>query len=202
MKNIKTERLIVAAILFTVFCGFFCAIPIHSDSGIYGKVVRLHVIANSDSEEDQANKLLVRDAILGTVSKITENCADRAEAEAVISENTDAIRELAETTLRGLGCDMPVTVTVSEEKYPTREYEDFRLPAGEYCSLRVMIGEAAGKNWWCVLFPPLCTSAASAKDELVSAGFTPSQVRIITDTESPRYVLKFRILEFFGGLFG
>ena len=83
--------------------------------------------------------------------------------------------------------------------YP--EYEDVRRPAGEYCSLRVMIGEASGQNWWCVLFPPLCVGTASAKDELVSAGFTPDQVRILTDSDSPKYVLRFKILEILESLF-
>ena len=107
----------------------------------------------------------------------------------------------AEKTLRDNGSDYHVSALIGKENYPTREYGDIRLPAGNYSSLRVMIGKAEGKNWWCVLFPPLCTGTAKPDDTLVAAGFTPGEVRILTDSESPEYTLKFRILEIFGSLF-
>ena len=176
-------------------------LPVNGEREIYDKVIRLHVIANSDSERDQALKLKVRDAILKKVSAYTEGCADRNEAEAEIAAHTDEIKTEAEKTLRENGCELAVTVKLGTENYPTREYGDVRLPAGDYCSLRVMIGEAEGQNWWCVLFPPLCTGAASASEELISAGFTPDEVRILTDSDSPEYILKFRILEILESLF-
>lgn len=190
---------LIAAIIITAAV---MVLPIRGESEIYDKVIRLHVLANSDSQEDQELKLTVRDAILSDVAALTEGCSTREQAEEKIRSSLDSIREKAEDTLQSHGCDYPVTVTLSKENYPTREYEDMRFPAGEYSSLRIMIGEAKGQNWWCVLFPPLCVGAASAKDELVSAGFTPGQVRLLTDNDSPTYVLRFRVLEWLEGLFG
>ena len=92
-------------------------------------------------------------------------------------------------------------MTLDREYYPTREYEGVSMPAGTYLSLRVMIGEAKGQNWWCVLYPPLCTSSAKPESTLKQAGFTPAQIRVLTEGESPRYKLKFKFLEFFESLF-
>jgi len=176
--------------------------PTRSEAEVYDKVIRLHVLANSDKEEDQALKLKVRDAVLAKAAALTEGCTDRIEAEATLSGQTELLRAEAEKTLRENGCTDEVAVTIGQEHYPTREYEGVRLPAGEYCSLRVLIGEAEGQNWWCVLFPPLCVGSASeVEEEMVSAGFTPGQVKILTDAESPRYVLKFKLLEILGSLF-
>lgn len=198
----KTVKNLWLPILITIILTLFIMVlPINGETEIYDKVVRLHVLANSDSEEDQELKLKVRDAVLAQVTEWTTGCASKAEAESVISERTGEIRILAEQTLRDNGCELPVAVTIGQEEYPTREYEGVRLPAGTYCSLRVMIGQSSGQNWWCVLFPPLCTSSASPKEELVSAGFTPGQVRILTDSESPEYVLKFKLLEIIKSLF-
>jgi len=177
-------------------------LPLGDESEVYDKVIRLHVLANSDSEKDQALKLKVRDALLSEAAAATEDCRNREEAELALAAKTDTLRLIAEETLRENGCTKPVTVTIGQEVYPTRDYEGLRLPAGEYCSLRVMIGEAEGQNWWCVLFPPLCVGSASeAEEEMISAGFTPGQIKILTDSENPRYVLKFKILEILGSLF-
>jgi len=182
--------------------GLLLILPVGDEGEVYDKVIRLHVLAHSDSEEDQALKLKVRDALLDEAAAMTAGCEGREEAEAALAAKTDVLRQIAEETLRESGCERPVTVTIGQEVYPTRAYEGLRLPAGEYCSLRVMIGEAEGQNWWCVLFPPLCVGSASeAEEEMVSAGFTPGQIKILTDTENPRYVLKFKILEIIGSLF-
>ncbi len=198
-KFIKTLWLpILASVIITAV---IYILPINGEGALYGKVIRLHVIAASDSEEDQNLKLTVRDAILDSVTAYTEECNDKAQAEDVILSHIDDIKSQAEQALRENGSSLSVSVVLGEESYPTREYDGVRLPAGEYTSLRVMLGEAEGKNWWCVLFPPLCKDYASPKDELVSAGFTPDEIKIITDSDSPKYVLKFRILEFFESLF-
>ena len=200
MKKI-IKKLWLPILLSVILTAVLYILPVNGEREIYDKVIRLHVIANSDSERDQALKLKVRDAILKKVSAYTEGCADRNEAEAEIAAHTDEIKTEAEKTLRENGCELAVTVKLGTENYPTREYGDVRLPAGDYCSLRFMIGEAEGQNWWCVLFPPLCTGAASASEELISAGFTPDEVRILTDSDSPEYILKFRILEILESLF-
>lgn len=177
------------------------ALPVHGEGEIYRKTVRLHVIASSDGEEDQAVKLLVRDAILAEIGKTAEGCASGEEAAEKLEKTIPALRETALAVLRREGKEEKAEVTLSEERYPTREYGSFRLPAGDYLSLRVILGEGKGKNWWCVLFPPLCTSAAEAKDTLAAVGFTPSQIRLLTDSENPKYVLRFKILEWIGTIF-
>lgn len=195
------KKAIFTVLIAAIITAVIYAVPVNGEAELYNKVVRLHVIANSDSEDDQALKLTVRDAILDMVSTATEDCRSREEAENVILEMLPDIVKQAERTLRENGSEYHVSAVIGKENYPTREYGDVRLPAGNYTSLRVMIGKAEGKNWWCVLFPPLCTGTAKANDTLVAAGFTPGEVRILTDSESPEYTLKFRILEIIGSLF-
>ena len=176
-------------------CGF---IPSEEDMDIYENTVRLHVIANSDSEHDQSVKLLVRDSVLGVLSELLENAQTHGEAAAVIENNLERIREVCDETLESLGEQARAEVYFKEEKYPTRHYENISLPAGVYQSLQIRIGEADGKNWWCVLFPTLCTSAAKTEEALVKTGFTSDQIGVLTGGERPKYKLKFKIMEFFG----
>ncbi len=193
------KQLIIFALLvvFAVtLCGF---IPTSEDMEIYDDIVRLHVLANSDAEEDQSIKLLVRDAVLEKISGITAGASDADSAAALISENICVIRDLASETLQDLGVDMPVSVTLSEEYYPTRNYEDTSLPAGKYTSLRIMIGEADGQNWWCVLYPAICTSSAKANAVFKQTGFSTEQINILTDNEKPVYKIKFKLLELISG---
>lgn len=195
--------------------GFLCAaallvaalliLPIHGEAAVYDSVIRLHVLANSDSEEDQALKLTVRDAVLAEARVMLADAKTRDEAEAILSANLDGMERAAVCALREAGKDERVRVTLGKEKYPTRRYEDLAFPAGEYLSLRVMLGDADGQNWWCVLFPPLCLSAATAEQEteeaFLAAGLTGEQYRMIADTDSTKYKLRFKILEFAQGLF-
>lgn len=169
---------------------------------VYEGTVRLHVLANSDSEADQALKLTVRDALLAEMDALLDSAevSDARSAEELLKANLDDFKRIAEEVVAEKGFDYPVTLTLTEEYYETRAYDGFTLPAGEYTSLQVKIGEAAGKNWWCVLFPPLCTSVASAEEELSETGFTKNQVRLLTDRESTTYKLKFKAVEWFGEL--
>lgn len=200
LKKHTKSALCIGGVL--ILAALLLMLPLKSDAEVYDKLIRLHVLANSDSAEDQALKLTVRDALLDEVAAITAGAADRAEAEARLLEKTDALAALAEKTLRENGSSLPVQVTLGKENYPTREYEGMRLPAGEYSSLRVLIGEAEGQNWWCVLFPPLCVgSAVKVEEEMLSVGFTPGQVEVLTDTERPAFRLRFKLLELFGSLF-
>ena len=152
-----------------------------------GKLIRLHVVANSDSEQDQAVKLQVRDAVL----EVTKDL-DREELEQALPN----IQAAAEACLRELGCRDAVTVTLGQERFPTRLYENFSLPAGVYTALRVTIGEGEGQNWWCVTFPSICFRATTADLEAaaVSAGFTGEEIALITEANEG-YVLKFKLLE-------
>ena len=172
------------------------ALPIRGEEAIYSGVVRLHVVANSDSAADQAVKLKVRDAVLAEASEFLSGCAGEAEAEAAICANLDRLESAAIRTLEENGFYYGVEITLGEEYYPRREYDGFYLPEGTYMSARVLLGGAEGKNWWCVLFPPLCTANAEEyTDKLVEAGFTPYQVKLLTESDTPRYKLKFRIVE-------
>ena len=123
-------------------------LPLHDVSAIYEGVIRLHVLADSDSEEEQALKLKVRDAILSGMGEEINSQSTREDAESFLNENLDRISTLAQETIASEGYDHDVTVTLCREYYPTREYEGMRLPAGEYLSLRVIIGSGEGQNWW------------------------------------------------------
>ncbi len=170
-------------------------LPIHDEGEIYDNTLRLHVLANSDSTQDQILKLQVRDAIVEKADSLSNDCKNIESAMAVYSDNLDILKETAENVIKENGYDYQVSVTLGEEYYPERQYESVRLPSGRYTSLKVNIGESVGQNWWCVLFPPLCTKAAEANEEFVQTGFTPNQIRLLTDSETPKYVIRFRILE-------
>jgi len=188
---------------------FFCAafltaytllscFPLSGEEAIYDNVIRLHVIANSDSEADQAQKLRVRDAVLACLADTMDAAADFGSARAAVTEKIPAIEAAARDTA---GC--AVTVTLGKEIYPVRQYEGFSLPTGEYTSLRVILGEGAGKNWWCVLFPRLCTARAAEDDfyeDFIAAGFSPEQYRLIKNESGKKYKIRFKILEILSAL--
>ena len=183
--------------LVLIVCALCSFLPIGGEAEIYENTVRLHVLANSDTEHDQSVKLYVRDAVLHEVAALTKNAANVEEAEAAINAHIGDIREKAKAALAEIGEDTTVNVTLTEEYYPTREYGGFRLPAGNYTSLRILLGKAEGKNWWCVLYPELCTGTAHAGETLIRTGFSKDQIDILTGGEKPQYRLKFKILEFF-----
>lgn len=198
----NSNKLLALCICLAVIFIFIGLMPVHGEAEIYDSVVRLHVLANSDSEEDQALKLKVRDAVLKASAGIINGCSEISEAEKCISDNIDVIRNTALDCVRENGYDYNVTVDLGEEVYPTKKYESFCFPSGKYLSLRVMIGEAEGQNWWCVLFPPLCLSAAtarSAEDSFVSVGLSADQYKIITESDTTKYTVRFKILEAFEG---
>lgn len=191
--------------ILLLFCVLFLCVtvcnvlPIHGEEKIYESVVRLHVLANSDSDEDQALKLKVRDAVLSYVSPRVIDSKSREEAIEILQGELTNIEAVSAKVVKEEGYDYPVKVTLTVEEYPTRNYEAMSFPSGEYVSLRVMLGEAEGQNWWCVLFPPLCLSAASEKAEneeaFIAVGLNSDQYKIITETEDATYYLRFKLLE-------
>lgn len=196
------KGLTIFTCLVLIVCALCSFLPVSDEAEIYENTVRLHVLAHSDSEHDQSVKLAVRDAVLSEISALTENAGSADEAEAIMNENLSRIRDIAKAKLAELGEDKDINVTLSVEYYPTREYGDFSLPAGNYSSLRIMIGDAAGQNWWCVLYPQLCTGGAKTGETLVKTGFSENQIEILTGSDKPKYRLKFKILELFGINFG
>ena len=170
------------------------ALPIRGEEKIYRDVIRLHVLAASDSAEDQNKKLLVRDAILSEYGELLGNAESREQAEKQLDgAMLESIRRTAESVLDG----EEVTVLFSKEHYPTRLYGDFSLPSGEYLSLRILIGEGEGQNWWCVLYPPLCTAGA-IKD--ADYALSDAEYDLIT-SESRTCRVRFKTLELLSLLF-
>ncbi|WP_191396913.1 stage II sporulation protein R [Flavonifractor sp. An306] len=168
-----------------------------SQSDLADQVIRLHVLANSDSEADQALKLQVRDRVLEVAESYFQPGATREETEAILRDHLDDLAAAGAETVGAAGYDYPVTASLEENYwFPTKEYEDFALPAGEYTALRVVIGEGDGRNWWCVVFPPLCLGSVSepAAQTALQAGLSQDQVSLITG-EDEGYVVKFRAME-------
>lgn len=193
----KALFIFVAVIAFLVINSY---IPSKEECEIYDTTVRLHVIANSDSEDDQNLKLKVRDKIVARMS--TYNAKSKEEALSYIENDMDNLKKIAEECIKNEGFNYPVSIELGEENYPTREYEDFSLPAGTYTSLRVIIGDGEGQNWWCVLYPPLCTSyAIEYDDDIIDVGFTKEQYNFITGYDK-EYKVKFKLLEMASQAFG
>ena len=192
----RTLRIVELALLLgTAVFLLTGAWALNTQRDLADRVVRLHVLANSDSEEDQALKLLVRDAVLERATALLEQTESRAEAEALLRESLPELETIAEETVRANGYSDAVTAELEDTSFPTKEYDCFSLPAGEYLALRVLIGEGVGQNWWCVVFPPLCTAAsADVPETALAAGLTEDQVGLMTEEDSG-YVLKFKAVE-------
>ena len=159
------------------------------------KMIRLHVIANSDSEADQALKLEVRDKVLDFTTTVLQRSADMEDAQVRLREELTRIETIARREIAAQGYDYPVTAQLASAEFPLKEYDGFSLPAGEYMALRLVIGEGEGRNWWCVVYPPLCTAAAADMPQTaIQAGLTGDDVSLITG-EDTGYVLKFRAVE-------
>jgi stage II sporulation protein R len=199
-------RFSIAIVVLLVILMALSFLPVHGEQEVYDTVVRLHVLANSDSDEDQALKLRVRDAVLDAASPVVAGCRSQAEAIRALNAHLSELEAAARRVIASEGRTDSVTVLLGEEDYPTRTYESCAFPAGRYVSLRVCIGEAKGQNWWCCLFPPLCLSAATAKeaneDAFVQVGLTKDQYGIITETGKAKYKVRFKVLEVIEDWFG
>ena len=171
------------------------AVSLQNRDQLADKVVRLHILANSDSEEDQALKLRVRDRVLERATELLEQTGDRREAADVLQSHLPELERIAAEEISDCGYEYDVTAEVANTMFPTKEYDGFTLPAGEYLALRIIIGEGNGHNWWCVVFPPLCTTAAAdVPASALAAGFDEEEVALVTE-ENERYVLKFKAME-------
>lgn len=174
---------------------------------VYASVFRLHIRANSDSNEDQATKLAVRDALLPFTAELFADCKGLSDAVNVAKTESHAILSHINSTLAALGADYGARISIGKEEFPERNYGGEVYPAGEYTALIVSLGEGEGQNWWCVLFPSLCLSAVKGAEESIEVGLTPEQYRTITESgekeaaPAPKYRLKFRFLELIEELF-
>ncbi len=188
----KSKKVILALALALAATAIAATALLREQQALSEKLIRLHVVANSDSEADQAIKLQVRDAVLAVTEPLMEGAEDPY---AALSDALPEIESAAVNCLAALGVADPVTVTLGQEAYPTRVYESFSLPAGQYTSLRVTIGAGEGHNWWCVVFPSICFAATSTDLEsaAATAGFSDGEVQLITEPDS--YQLKFKAME-------
>ena len=162
------------------------------------ELIRFHVVANSDTPQDQAVKLQVRDAVLESIREDLQQVADVDAAKAYLQENLPKIQRIADQTLEAAGFAEKTVVSLCEEAFDTRIYDTFTLPAGVYESLRIIIGEGAGHNWWCVTFPNLCLPATSEDfaDTAVGAGFSEELTGTLTDRGD--YRIRFFLLDALG----
>ena len=164
------------------------------------EILRLHVVANSDTERDQAVKLKVRDAVIAELEQTIAQAADKEAAETLVLDKLPELEQAANEVLAAEGFSERATVTLTAEEFPTRYYDTFALPAGVYDSLRITIGSGQGHNWWCVVFPSLCVPAAveGVEDTAASAGFSDSLSGAITGEQG--YEVRFFVLDCLGRL--
>ena len=190
VKTMKLKRLEIALLASLLAAFLVCAFPIHAQNKLSDKLTRLHVLANSDSPEDQSLKLQVRDAVLAA-----------SEGEKELDQPLlNRLQRAAQQTVYRAGYDYPVTVTREHCYFNTRTYENFSLPAGYYDAVRVIIGAGEGKNWWCVIYPPLCAGMCEADWETVAreAGLSEEEIGLICEEEG--YVIRFRLVDWWGKL--
>ena len=186
------ELALLLALAVTILWG---AASLGQQEELGRKVIRLHVIANSDSPEDQALKLRVRDRVLARAQEILEQSADMEQAEQALTAALPVLTREARETLAAEGCAQPVQARLEPAEFPTKDYDGFSLPAGKYLALRVIIGEGRGQNWWCVVFPPLCTATACQwKDAGRAAGLEEDDLSLMAE-EDAGYELRFRSVE-------
>lgn len=186
------ELALLLALAVTILWG---AASLGQQEELGRKVIRLHVIANSDSPEDQALKLRVRDRVLARAQEILEQSADMEQAEQALTAALPELTREARETLAAEGCAQPVQARLEPAEFPTKDYDGFSLPAGKYLALRVIIGQGAGQNWWCVVFPPLCTVAACQwQDAGRAAGLEEDDLSLMAE-EDAGYELRFRSVE-------
>lgn len=189
---------VIAGIIITI------SITAYSDSiqsDIAHNIVRLHVIANSDSDEDQQLKLMVRDRILSEGRNIFGNVTNTEETKSLVEENLDKLEAAARDEIKKQGYDYDVKLKTGKFDFPAKEYENITLPAGEYYALRIEIGRAEGKNWWCVMFPPLCFVDASVgvsdekSMEVLKNNLSEESYTLITQ-DTPSVEVRFKIVDF------
>lgn len=205
---LSLPRLGIVALVFALLFSLTMVYARHTQSDIAQSVLRLHVIANSDTATDQALKLKVRNRVLKEAGSLFSAAATRGEAVCIAEENIDRLRSAAKDEINRNGYNYPVTVELGSSKFPTKDYGSVSLPAGEYDAVRVIIGEGKGENWWCVMFPPLCfvngvSEVPPASKEALQESLSREEYDLITDTgdNGLPVQIKFKAVELFGEWF-
>ena len=197
----KTVLPAICILLCTLFITF---IPTEAEAAIYDDTLRLHILAPSDSTEDQNLKLLIRDMVLDKYGALIRGCSDSDEAEMRLYEKIPEIKSDCEALVSDTGYDYSVDISIAREWYDTRDYRDFSLPCGKYASLKITLGEGEGQNWWCVMYPPMCLDVCVSEDENIGKEtekdkteqsgekYTKEEYKLIRDRG---YRVKFKLLE-------
>lgn len=202
MNYINKNRLIITVLIFSVVFSSLAAAAKTAKENIADSVVRLHVIANSNSAVDQSLKLKVRDRILSEAADIFQSADLPSEALKTAEAESERLRHAAMSVLKENGCDLDVRIETGTFAFPARNYGEIMLPAGCYNALRVVIGEGMGKNWWCVMFPPLCLAKGTVKlsdeaDAYLKTNLSKSEYALIKSTAEPEVEIRFKLLELF-----
>lgn len=205
MKKLIKPLSATAAVLL-VLISFTLGYVANLKSGISSSLLRLHIVGASDSEHDQTLKLCVRDRILSEYSSEFAQCKSSADAENTAKSLLDKIEGSAKDELSAHGCSADVTAVVEECRFPTKSYGSVTLPSGKYTALNIKIGSAEGKNWWCVMYPPLCITDKSIvmpEDSMKTLKETLSaeEYQLICENKQPDIKIKFRIAEILGKYF-
>ena len=196
MNSIHIRIRQVARRVLPILCALLVCTALWAElqqAALAEKVIRLHVVANSDDQADQAQKLQVRDRILADTRDLLTGQESAQEAAEILRENLWPLSRGASQAVAQAGYSYSVRVSLEDAWFPTRQYEGGALPAGTYQALRVVIGEGDGKNWWCVVFPSLCLPAVS-ETALQASGFSTQDCALITE-DSPAYTFQFKTLE-------
>ena len=201
-KKVKYSILILFLLfLYVTVCAFSYVSAVSED--LANSVFSLHVIANSDSKEDQDLKYIVRDNVLAYMNELCSGVNSKEEAIKIAQAHKEEFRQIALDTIKQNGFNYPVSIEIGNFEFPTKTYGDISLPAGYYDALKVQIGEAKGQNWWCVMFPPLCfidvTSGVVPDEskENLQENMSDEDYALISDNDTPEIKFKFKLLEFF-----
>lgn len=208
MKYINKPKFILLTLSLTLLLTLSISYAKSVSNDISNSVFRLHIIANSDSVFDQELKLSVRDRILKDAGYLFENSTSAQDAAQIAKENLSSICEIALSEVEENGFDYKVTAKVDKFAFPTKTYQDISLPAGKYTALRIEIGEAKGKNWWCVMFPPLCLTDGvlalnEESKETLKNNLTTEEYNLVTKSPSGAVPVevRFKIVEIFQKIF-
>lgn len=205
INNVFFKRFLILIFLLFIYT-IICAVSYVNavSSNIESSVFRLHVIANSDSKEDQDLKYIVRDNILTYINEISKNASTKEEVIEIAQNNIDTIKQIAQETVYENGYNYSVNIKIGNFAFPTKQYGDISLPAGFYDALRVEIGSASGQNWWCVMFPPLCFVDVSSgvvpeeSKEVLQENLSYEEYNLLSENQNNSDMnFKFKIVELF-----
>jgi len=204
IKILRIFIILTLLILFTFISAYSYSNAVFKN--ISSSVLRLHVVANSDSCEDQNLKLLVRDSIISYMNNLSKSAVSKEEAILIVKEHEKDFYEIAKKVINDNGYDYPVKIEIGNFYFPTKNYGDIYFPNGKYDALKIEIGSAKGKNWWCVMFPPLCFVDVTSgivpgeSKEIIENNLSSEEYTLISNNEDIDIKFKFKIIEFFKSL--